>query len=195
MQIKNRHIFSNFSEPYWSAWAYSPATLGSNLEIINTRPRPYFLVDDNDRPTKSLEVKYSSIAVIGTTEDVPVLSFCHELEQAMLVSGPVARLSSQVLRAKLGPQALDQPQDYQVNSWLGQQEDRNICVIYQVRQATLKHSQTPPCDSVTRVWAQRGAGCCSYPQQFLLLLTAIFLYNFLLLPTANFTSIHSKCYS
>ena len=113
----------------------------------------------------------------------------------MLVSGPVARLSSQVLRAKLGPQALDQPQDYQVNSWLGQQEDRNICVIYQVRQATLKHSQTPPCDSVTRVWAQRGAGCCSYPQQFLLLLTAIFLYTFLLLPTANFTSIHSKCYS
>ena len=114
-------------------------------------------VDEREHPgSKSPEVKYQSIAVIGRTEEVPVLAFCHELEQAMLVSGPVSRLSSQVLRAKLGPQALDQPQDYRVNSWLGQQEDRNICVIYQVECVIHWHSPDTACHSVTRVWPQSG---------------------------------------
>ena len=45
-------------------------------------------------------------------------------------------------QAKLGPTALEPAHDYRLNSWLGQQEDRNHSVIYQ-------------CDSTATPWTQK----------------------------------------
>ena len=42
----------------------------------------------------------------------------------------------------MGPTALEPSHDYRLNSWLGQQEDRNTSVIYQ-------------CDSSATAWTQK----------------------------------------
>ena len=75
-----------------------------------------------------------SVAVFPVREDVPALQFCHELEHSLglAVNGRVCRLNSSLVRARLGKSALTgENQDYRLNSWLGQQEDRHSCVILQ----------------------------------------------------------------
>jgi len=83
--------------------------------------------EESETPT----VKYNSIAVFANKLNVPILQFCYELENSLSVNGPVARLSSRIIKAKLGQTALDGGHDYRLNSWLGQQDDRHSCVIYQ----------------------------------------------------------------
>ena len=76
------------------------------------------------------QVKYTSVAVFGNTTNVPVLQFCCELELSFASMGTVSRLSSKIVQKKLG-NCLQRNQEYRLNSWLGQQEDRHNCVIYQ----------------------------------------------------------------
>ena len=90
--------------------------------------------------TKS--VKYNSVAVFGNTAAVPALQFCHELELALGALGSVARLSSRLVRRKLGRSCLTGGHDYRINAWLGQQEDRHGCVIYQ-------------CDATMTEWTRK----------------------------------------
>ena len=87
-------------------------------------------------------VKYNSIAVFGNRSNVPVLQFCHELELALSGQGTVCRLNSKIVQKKLGKSALTGGHDYRINSWLGQQEDRHQCVIYQ-------------CDSSATEWTKK----------------------------------------
>ena len=77
------------------------------------------------------QVKYTSVAVFGNTTNVPVLQFCYELEMSFTSMGTVSRLSSKIVQKKLGKSCLKKNQEYRLNSWLGQQEDRHSCVIYQ----------------------------------------------------------------
>ena len=91
---------------------------------------------------KQVNAKYTSIAVLPSRPSTPSLAFCHELEAALSQAGRVARLSSSIVQTKLGPTALEPNHDYRLNSWLGQQEDRNSSVIYQ-------------CDPTATTWTQK----------------------------------------
>jgi lysophospholipid hydrolase len=89
-----------------------------------------------------VNARYTSVAVMPSRPSTPSVAFCYELASALGQSGPVARLSSATVLAKLGPTALKPANDYRLNSWLGQQEDRNSSVIYQ-------------CDPTATPWTQK----------------------------------------
>jgi len=110
-------------------------------------------VSNQDKPPA---VKYSTIAVFPTSHLVPITAFCLELEHSLSVSGPVVRLSSSDILAKLGPTALDAGHEYRLTSWLCQQEDRNSTVIYQ-------------CDTTSSTWTKK---CLRYADDIFVLALA-----------------------
>jgi lysophospholipid hydrolase len=95
-----------------------------------------------DQVDETPNVKYHSVAIFANKTSVPILPFCFELENALSANGPVARLSSKIIKTKLGQTALDGGHDYRLNSWLDQQEDRHSCVIYQ-------------CDATVTEWTKK----------------------------------------
>ncbi len=58
---------------------------------------------------------YSTVAVVASSEEVPLTAFCLELAHALTVAGYVTRLSSSVVRQQLGPGAFDNGQDYRLS--------------------------------------------------------------------------------
>lgn len=60
----------------------------------------------------------------------------------LLLSGPVLRLTSEVVRKQLGVNIFEAANEYRLTSWLAQQEDRNIITLYQ-------------CDSSLSPWTHR----------------------------------------
>ena len=102
----------------------------------------YGIGDKKGDVRETPNVKYHSVAIFATRPSVPILQFCYELEHAVSANGPVARLSSKIIKTKLGQTALDGEHDYRINSWLDQQEDRHSCVIYQ-------------CDSTVTAWTKK----------------------------------------
>jgi len=86
--------------------------------------------------------RYNSIAVYPNHPDIPMTAFCLELERSLSSIGSCARLSSTSVLNRFGPDALQPRNEYRINSWLNQQEDRHDCIIYQ-------------CDINATVWTRK----------------------------------------
>ncbi|XP_034489776.1 neuropathy target esterase sws isoform X2 [Drosophila innubila] len=86
--------------------------------------------------------KYSTVALVPITDDVPLTPFTYELYHSLCAIGPVLRLTSEVVRKQLGVNIFETANEYRLTSWLAQQEDRNIITLYQ-------------CDSSLSPWTQR----------------------------------------
>ncbi|XP_033150153.1 neuropathy target esterase sws isoform X1 [Drosophila busckii] len=86
--------------------------------------------------------KYSTVALVPITDDVPLTPFTYELYHSLCAIGPVLRLTSEVVRKQLGVNIFEAANEYRLTSWLAQQEDRNIITLYQ-------------CDSALSPWTQR----------------------------------------
>ncbi|XP_064555367.1 neuropathy target esterase sws isoform X2 [Drosophila montana] len=86
--------------------------------------------------------KYSTVALVPITDDVPLTPFTYELYHSLCAIGPVLRLTSEVVRKQLGINIFEAANEYRLTSWLAQQEDRNIITLYQ-------------CDSSLSPWTQR----------------------------------------
>ncbi|XP_032594957.1 neuropathy target esterase sws isoform X2 [Drosophila grimshawi] len=86
--------------------------------------------------------KYSTVALVPITDDVPLTPFTYELYHSLCAIGPVLRLTSEVVGKQLGVNIFDTANEYRLTSWLAQQEDRNIITLYQ-------------CDSSLSPWTQR----------------------------------------
>ncbi|XP_016984826.1 neuropathy target esterase sws isoform X3 [Drosophila rhopaloa] len=86
--------------------------------------------------------KYSTVALVPITDEVPLTPFTYELYHSLCAIGPVLRLTSDVVRKQLGPNIFEAANEYRLTSWLAQQEDRNIITLYQ-------------CDSSLSAWTQR----------------------------------------
>ncbi|XP_030244299.1 neuropathy target esterase sws isoform X2 [Drosophila navojoa] len=86
--------------------------------------------------------KYSTVALVPITDDVPITPFTYELYHSLCAIGPVLRLTSEVVRKQLGNNIFETANEYRLTSWLAQQEDRNIITLYQ-------------CDSSLSPWTQR----------------------------------------
>nr|XP_054094317.1 patatin-like phospholipase domain-containing protein 7 isoform X5 [Callithrix jacchus] len=76
-------------------------------------------------------VNLSTVAVMPVSEDVPLTTFTLELEHALSAIGPTLLLTSDNIKQRLGPAALDSVHEYRLSSWLGQQEDTHRIVLYQ----------------------------------------------------------------
>ncbi|KAH8241623.1 hypothetical protein KR026_012676 [Drosophila bipectinata] len=86
--------------------------------------------------------KYSTVALVPITDEVPLTPFTYELYHSLCAIGPVLRLTSDVVRKQLGPNIFEAANEYRLTSWLAQQEDRNIITLYQ-------------CDNALSAWTQR----------------------------------------
>ncbi|XP_037047391.1 neuropathy target esterase sws isoform X4 [Bradysia coprophila] len=86
--------------------------------------------------------KYSTVALVPVSEDVPLTAFTYELYHSLCAVGPSLRLTSDVVRKSLGVSILEPNYEYRLTSWLAQQEDRNIITLYQ-------------CDYNLSAWTQR----------------------------------------
>lgn len=91
---------------------------------------------------KPSHVNFSTVAVLGVTDDVPLSAFTHELIHSLSNIGAALRLTSDYLKQLLGNSILDSANEYKLNSWLAQQEDKHRIVLYQ-------------CDNTLTFWTQR----------------------------------------
>ncbi|KRZ21811.1 Neuropathy target esterase [Trichinella pseudospiralis] len=73
----------------------------------------------------------NTIAVIAVSDEVPLTGFTVELWNALNSITPTELFSSYTLQDMLGPTALDKVNEYQIITWLNQQEDSNSIVLYQ----------------------------------------------------------------
>lgn len=75
--------------------------------------------------------KFSTVALVPISDDVPVSAFTYELYHSLCAIGPTLRLTSDDVRRALGPNILEPNYEYRLTSWLAQQEDRTIITLYQ----------------------------------------------------------------
>ncbi|ELU16432.1 hypothetical protein CAPTEDRAFT_138805 [Capitella teleta] len=80
------------------------------------------------RPTVA---NLATVAVLAVTEDVPLSNFTLELQNALAGIGMTLRLTREIIRNRLGANALDSMNEYRLSSWLGQQEDIHRMVLYE----------------------------------------------------------------
>lgn len=86
--------------------------------------------------------RFSTVAILSVTEDVPLTAFTYELYHSLLAIGATVRLTSDQVRKTLGPNIMESSNEYRLTSWLSQQEDRNNLALYQ-------------CDLTLTPWTQR----------------------------------------
>lgn len=86
--------------------------------------------------------RFSTVAILQVTEDVPLTAFTYELYHSLLAIGNTVRLTSDQVRKTLGPNIMESSNEYRLTSWLSQQEDRNNVALYQ-------------CDLTLTPWTQR----------------------------------------
>ncbi|XP_025112163.1 neuropathy target esterase-like isoform X2 [Pomacea canaliculata] len=79
----------------------------------------------------SMVTNLATVAVLPVSENVPVQSFTMELQHALNAIGPTTRLSSEIIKTRLGASALDGVNEFRLSAWLNQQEDINRMVLYQ----------------------------------------------------------------
>ncbi|ODN06433.1 Neuropathy target esterase sws, partial [Orchesella cincta] len=91
---------------------------------------------------KPSHVNFSTVAVLAVTDDVPLSAFTHELIHSLSHIGASLRLTSDYMKQLLGNSILESANEYKLNSWLAQQEDKHRIVLYQ-------------CDNTLTVWTQR----------------------------------------
>jgi lysophospholipid hydrolase len=80
---------------------------------------------------KETKSSYSTVALYPSSTAVPLTSFSMELIHSFTVVGLATRLTSDLVREKLGQGAFEPAHEYRLNAWLGQQEHIHEIVIYQ----------------------------------------------------------------
>lgn len=86
--------------------------------------------------------RYSTVAIVAISEDVPLTAFVYELYHSLCAIGPTIRLTSDVVRKTLGASIMESSNEYRLTSWLAQNEDQHNIALYQ-------------CDYTYSQWTQR----------------------------------------
>ncbi|XP_041368737.1 patatin-like phospholipase domain-containing protein 7 [Gigantopelta aegis] len=79
----------------------------------------------------ALTANLATVAVLPVSDDVPLMNFTLELQHALLAIGTTTRLTSEIIKKRMGNAALDSVNEFRLFSWLGQQEDIHRMVLYQ----------------------------------------------------------------
>ncbi|VUZ48860.1 unnamed protein product [Hymenolepis diminuta] len=71
-----------------------------------------------------------AIAFLPTSPEINTEAFTLELQHAMSVFGSTVRLTSNIVKKRLGDNAFESPNEYRLCSWLSHQEDLHRMVFY-----------------------------------------------------------------
>lgn len=82
------------------------------------------------RLTQGTMANLRAIAILPATGDINAEAFCLELQHVMSVLGSSVRFTSEIIRKRVGPHALDGMWEYRLGSWLNHQEDLHRMVFY-----------------------------------------------------------------
>ena len=61
--------------------------------------------------------RFSTVAILSITEEVPATAFTYELFHSLCVIGPTVRLTSDIVRKTLGPNIMESSNEYRLTSW------------------------------------------------------------------------------
>lgn len=89
-----------------------------------------------------LKHKFSTVAILSVSEDVPLTAFTYEIYHSLSAMLPCNRLTAEVVRKTLGMNIMESSNEYRLTSWLSQQEDHHEITLYQ-------------CENVLTPWTQR----------------------------------------
>lgn len=92
--------------------------------------------------TSPLKHKFSTVAILSVSEDVPLTAFTYELYHSLSAMLTCTRLTAEVVRKTLGMNIMESSNEYRLTSWLSQQEDHHEITLYQ-------------CESILTPWTQR----------------------------------------
>ncbi|XP_046368567.2 patatin-like phospholipase domain-containing protein 7 isoform X1 [Haliotis rufescens] len=98
-------------------------TLGAHISMP-------FRTDNPGLESRSV-CNLATVAVLPASDDVPLTNFTLELQHNLSAIGLTTRLSSDIIKTRLGSSALDSVNEFRLFSWLGQQEDIHRMVLYQ----------------------------------------------------------------
>ncbi|XP_078605006.1 patatin-like phospholipase domain-containing protein 7 isoform X17 [Branchiostoma floridae x Branchiostoma japonicum] len=73
----------------------------------------------------------TTVALLPASEDVPLTTFSLDMYHSLTAIGSTLRLTSDIIKTRLGIAAFDSVQEFRLSSWLGQQEDIHRIVLYQ----------------------------------------------------------------
>ncbi len=77
-------------------------------------------------------MSFTTVALFSSSPvSIPLTAFTMELVYALTACGHVTRLSSDIVRSKLGESAFEPGHEYRLNAFLGQQEHRHKVVLYE----------------------------------------------------------------
>eukprot|EP00095_Tigriopus_kingsejongensis_P004400 maker-scaffold93_size381549-snap-gene-2.23 protein:Tk04400 transcript:maker-scaffold93_size381549-snap-gene-2.23-mRNA-1 annotation:"neuropathy target esterase sws isoform x4" len=79
----------------------------------------------------TMEPSYTTVALFPSSSNIPTTAVALEMVHALSIAGPTARLTSGMIKHRLGPSAFESSQDFRLNAWLAQQEHRHKVVLYQ----------------------------------------------------------------
>lgn len=97
------------------------------------------IASNSNIPIDSPPIKhrFSTVAILPITEDVPLTAFTYELYHSLSAICPTARLTADVVRKTLGMNILESSNEYRLLSYLSQQEDHNEVTLYQCEMGSL----------------------------------------------------------
>ncbi|XP_021366994.1 patatin-like phospholipase domain-containing protein 7 isoform X2 [Mizuhopecten yessoensis] len=104
-------------------------------------PPKHLLPQDSDTPSHSADnlqivenrsvSNLATVAVLPISKDVPISTFTLELQNALKAIGPTTRLTSQIVKSRMGGAALDSIHEFRLFNWLGHQEDMHRMTLYE----------------------------------------------------------------
>lgn len=124
-KIKKKQLFRRnyFPQPEFLEPESDTETIPDELEEV---------VDMiNKRATRPPGSGFATVAILSNSHDVPLNTFCRELEHALTAIGPVLHLTSEKVINKLGEATFEKDQEDALSSWLVEKEDHHKIVLYQ----------------------------------------------------------------
>ncbi|XP_078685260.1 patatin-like phospholipase domain-containing protein 7 isoform X2 [Branchiostoma floridae x Branchiostoma belcheri] len=106
------------------------------LDIPASMMNPAYLPRQHSWDTPSVtchmaNANLTTVALLPASEDVPLTTFSLEMYHSLTAIGSTLRLTSDIIKTRLGVSAFDSVQEFRLSSWLGQQEDIHRIVLYQ----------------------------------------------------------------
>ncbi|KAL5109276.1 Patatin-like phospholipase domain-containing protein 7 [Taenia crassiceps] len=112
-----------------SSTSFGPLVTGSYAEGVNNGGVPQ-QSQLNAAGSGGAMTNLRAIAILATSPDINTEAFTLELQHAMSVFGSSIRLTSGIVKKRLGENALESINDYRLCSWLSHQEDVHRMVFY-----------------------------------------------------------------
>ncbi|TGZ75511.1 hypothetical protein CRM22_000326 [Opisthorchis felineus] len=98
-----------------------------HYSVLGTAPKTDSAVPQPSRTTMS---NLRTIAILPTTSSINAEAFTLELQHSLTPIGSSVRLTSHIIRRRLGPSALASVNQYRLTAWLSHQEDSHRIVFF-----------------------------------------------------------------